>query len=139
MNDLAARVARLEKTNKRLRLGFLASVVIVAACCFAGAKRGDVVPEVINAHGFCVVDDKGEPRAMLSMVPKRDEVKLILRTADKGQAACLAADGNEARVWVTTEDGNNGCFMRFNEDEPVFFTLDKEEIRFDSRDAVLQN
>ena len=62
---LAGRVQRLERDNRRLKLGAGALVAVLVAVPLVGAVLPEQVPEVIEAREFRVLDENGTPRAGL--------------------------------------------------------------------------
>ena len=63
--EIAGRVQRLERDNRRLKLGAGALVALLVAVPLVGAVLPAQVPEVIEARAFRVLDENGTPRAGL--------------------------------------------------------------------------
>ena len=63
--EIAGRVQRLERDNRRLKLGAGALVAVLVAAPLVGAVLPAQVPEVIEAGLFRVLDEQGTPRAAL--------------------------------------------------------------------------
>ena len=59
---LAGRLERLERQNRRLRLGALGVLLAVGALVLMGASAS---PKVIEAERFVLVDEEGRQRAVL--------------------------------------------------------------------------
>ncbi len=69
MHDLSAVVARLERVereNRRLKIAGGAVVAVLAAVVLVGAVMPQEIPEVIEARMFRVVDENGESRILIS-------------------------------------------------------------------------
>ena len=65
MQDLAGRVAKLERDNRRLKLGGLALAAVLVAVPLVGAVLPQEVPDVIDARQFRVLDSQGQMRAAM--------------------------------------------------------------------------
>ena len=76
MNDgLGRRVAKLERENRLLRMGGLIVILLALSGILMGQNAPDVVPDVIKAQSFMLVDKKGNVRAALHL-PGEDTVHL---------------------------------------------------------------
>ena len=64
--EIAGRVQRLERDNRRLKLGAGGLVALVVAVPLVGAVLPAQGPEVIEARAFRVLDEQGELRALLN-------------------------------------------------------------------------
>lgn len=65
MDDLLARVDRLERENRRLKLTTGALVAALAGAALLGAVWPQEIPETIAAQAIAVLDDDGNPRILL--------------------------------------------------------------------------
>ena len=63
--EIAGRVQRLERDNRRLKLAGGAMAAVLVAVPLVGAALPAQVPEVIEAGLFRVLDEQGTPRAAL--------------------------------------------------------------------------
>ena len=63
--EIAGRVQRLERDNRRLKLGAGCLVALVVAVPLVGAVLPVQVPEVIEARSFRVLDEQGTVRVDL--------------------------------------------------------------------------
>ena len=63
--EIAGRVQRLERDNRRLKLGAGCLVALVVAVPLVGAVLPAQVPEVIEAREFRVLDEQGMKRVDL--------------------------------------------------------------------------
>jgi len=91
--DLALRLERLERDNRRLK-GFAIATVVVAAA-LASIFAGQPVPDVISAHEFSVLDDSGRARAQLKSDPKGVELLLLAEDGKPGVQVSLFTSGYE--------------------------------------------
>ena len=64
--EIAGRVQRLERDNRRLRLAAGCLVALVVAVPLVGAVLPQEVPEVIEARAFRVLDEQGASQTYLS-------------------------------------------------------------------------
>ena len=84
--EIAGRVQRLERDNRRLKLGAGALVAVLVALPLVAAVLPAQVPEVIEARSFRVLDEQGTVRANLF------EDGLLVIDEQGTQRALLGAD-----------------------------------------------
>ncbi|HEY5312705.1 MAG TPA: hypothetical protein VIK18_09295 [Pirellulales bacterium] len=60
IDNLTARVERLERENRRWRVAGLVAVLLMAGVAFVAADKPDV-QDVVRAHKFLIVDADGKP------------------------------------------------------------------------------
>ena len=65
---LESRVDKIEQDNRRLKLTVGALLLALAAVPLIGAVMPEQIPSVTQAQRFEVVDENGNPRAMISPV-----------------------------------------------------------------------
>jgi len=70
---LEARIERLERQNRRLKVGGLVAAAVLGALVWMGVSLGE---NIMNADAYTLVGPKGEPRAMLALAP--DEPTLMM-------------------------------------------------------------
>jgi len=63
VRELVARVGKLERDNRRLKLAGAGVVAVLLAVALVGAVLPQEIPEVIEAREFRVVDENGDHRA----------------------------------------------------------------------------
>lgn len=73
--ELVARLEKLERSNRRLKHGGLAALVLAAALGAMASTRP--VPQKIMAHEFDVVDGAGKARIKLSTTPFSTSVEVL--------------------------------------------------------------
>ena len=122
--DLADRLTRLERENRRLkRIGAVVLIGIVAVVVMGQAKRPEV-HDVLAAKQFILKDGDGKDRARLRMLGETVEFAMldgesseaIRLTADHdggawlllGGRISLACDDKFAQMYVADERGPNG-------------------------------
>ena len=79
--EIAGRVQRLERDNRRLKLGAGALVAVLVAVPLVGAVLPAQVPEVIEARAFRVLD---EQRGRYALALLQDGLVLLRRAGDYG-------------------------------------------------------
>ncbi|MFO1043293.1 MAG: hypothetical protein U0941_15980 [Planctomycetaceae bacterium] len=124
MKTFEDRLAVLEATNTRLRMGFYSLIGLIAMCFTLGAAPkgaakadGDVADE-IKAKRLVIVDDDGGERIVLEVAKKRlnneiktdkrTEVFATLRLADSEgveRASLDASDGGLSRLKLFSGEG----------------------------------
>jgi hypothetical protein len=90
-NELIARLERLERENRRLRVSGLALPVLALICLIgpALARAGGSVSPRVEAQQFILRDEAGRVRGMLGMDEGRP--RLVLR--DEKGAVLVEIDG----------------------------------------------
>jgi hypothetical protein len=84
MSDVETRLAALERSVRRWRLGACVAGVALAAAVAVGAQREPAVPTLLEARGIRLVDEHGAET--FSVVPreKGGGASLLLRTGGRG-------------------------------------------------------
>ena len=72
-SDLITRLHRLEKSQMRYRVAFLATAAFATALCLMGAKRH--AEDLVQAKSFEVVNDEGKVFARFSSVEGKGELR----------------------------------------------------------------
>ena len=103
--EIAGRVQRLERDNRRLKLAGGAMAAVLVAVPLVGAALPAQVPEVIEARAFRVLDENGTQRAGLG--------------ARWTGASPTSRGRNAYRPWPTHSDG-----LRFYTDEQGSLLVD---------------
>lgn len=113
MDDvILARLARLERENRRMKLAGLAITLPWIAIAMAAASGRDdgpkAIPKVVEAERFVLRDRDGKARAELFVDPDDGLAGLLLTTPDGETPIALAArpDGNAA-LGFRDKDGND--------------------------------
>lgn len=88
-DNLLARVEKLERQNRRMKLGGLGALVIAGAFLLMGQASGPRTQDEVRANGFVLVDTSGETRARLFM--SSDGPELALYYANGKMGAWLTA------------------------------------------------
>ena len=108
-------------------------VVTVVAVAYAAAKATADVPEVIRAQRFELVDEEGEVRAVLALVP--DLGATLKLTGRSGTRAWLSG---QYRVHLYDESGNTRAelsHMGLRVHMPIRAWATAEEAWWEARDA----
>lgn len=121
MKTLEDRLAVLEATNTRLRMGFYSLVGLIAVCFTLGAaQKGDAkadgdVAEEIKAKRLVIVDDDGVERIVLEVAKKRlnNEIKTDKRTDVFARMSLADSEGVE-RASLDASDGGLSRLKLFN-------------------------
>ena len=80
--QLAGRVQRLERANRRLQLGAGGLVAVLVAVPLVAAVLPVQVPDVISARAFRVVDEQGTQRATFNAMDGKGSLTLV---GDQGE------------------------------------------------------
>jgi hypothetical protein len=121
MKTLEDRLAVLEATNTRLRMGFYSLIGLVAICfTFGAAPKGGAkvdgdVTEEIKAKRLVIVDDDGGERIVLEVAKKRlnNEIKSDKRTDVFARLSLSDSEGAE-RASLDASDGGLSRLKLFN-------------------------
>jgi hypothetical protein len=125
--ELADRVERLERSNRRLRLGLALAVVASLVACAAAAGAvlsahvmpdavaARSVPEEVKARRFVLVDEAGLPRAVLEraesggpqllLTDAEGDMELGLFAVPGGIRGLALYDGDATRAAMTASPG----------------------------------
>jgi hypothetical protein len=119
MSDVEARLARLERENRRLKLAVAAGLIAAGIVAIAGARRADPPDSRVKnlfAEAISVVDPNGKPRITLAMVKampaialadKAQRSRLMLSLADDGNGSLVLGDrADKIRLLVGTPNGD---------------------------------
>ncbi len=118
--EIAGRVQRLERDNRRLKLGSGALVAVLVAVPLVGAVLPEQVPEVIEARAFRVLDENGTSRTFLGagglgVTDEQGELRAGFTTDrlafyDEQGEERAHLDGEEG-LRVTDEQGTRSTFL----------------------------
>jgi hypothetical protein len=126
IEELSARLEKVERTNRRWRAGGIVALVLVAA----GAAMGQAAsPEkVIRAGRFEALDGEGRPRAVLgSGADGSPALRLLDRDGKVHGSMEVFPDGYSA---LRLLDGNGrirGSIDAFQDGSPALRLLDRDE------------
>ena len=105
--EIAGRVQRLERDNRRLKLGAGALVAVLVALPLVAAVLPAQVPEVIEARAFRVLDEQGTIRAGLAArgLGFYDEQGTVRAAVAAGQSGLpsTTSRGRYARPFLKTD------------------------------------
>ena len=118
MKTLEDRLAVLEATNTRLRVGFYSLLGVIAMCFTLGAapqKADEKVADEIKAKRLVIVDDDGGERIVLEIAKKRlnNEIKTDKRTDVFARMSLADSEGVE-RASLDASDGGLSRLKLFN-------------------------
>ncbi len=131
---LEARVARLERDNRRLRGAGFALALLAGAFALFDARAKDAeparpeIPAVVATRSLRVVDPQGKPRAVLATssdgVPfltlsdRNGQVRATLFISDDGRPALTLNDGDgRSRATLGLERSADGFITFFGKDD----------------------
>ncbi len=103
------RVAKLERSNRRLRLILLGGIAIGAVGVGLGMNQANKVPDVIQAKSIEVVDDTGAVLVELSSTRQDGATEVA------GTLTTFKSDGNRL-VWISNNAQGNGNISVYTED-----------------------
>ncbi|HEY0307395.1 MAG TPA: hypothetical protein VGB94_04485 [Acidobacteriaceae bacterium] len=86
------RLVRLEKSNKRLKAGMFALLVLISAGVILGAASPS--PKILSAERFVLVDAAGNERAELSSNSKSAALQFLNSNGSKGMVLMTGDAGN---------------------------------------------
>ena len=127
--DLAQRVEKLEKANRRLKLAGVLAMALVGCLLLLGAASPK---RTVEAEEFILRDANGEVRALLGMIqegpmfalygaePHRGS-RAILRMAAEGPMLTLSDENKQIRVMLGTTS-NEPVLAFFDANGKVIFS-----------------
>ena len=101
VQNLMGRLERVERENRRIKLG---GIVILSVCAMFLVTGLTVDDPVVGAEAFTLVDKRGEPRAVFALV--NSEPTLALFDTDGKVRAGLSVVENSPRLILYGDDGN---------------------------------
>ncbi len=101
VQDLMHRLERVERENRRIKLGGLVILTLGAMFMFTGLTVDD---PVVGAEAFTLVDDRGEPRAVFALVNAQPTLALF-DTQSKVRVE-LSVVEDSPRLILYGDDGN---------------------------------
>ncbi|UCH33451.1 MAG: hypothetical protein JSV65_12845 [Armatimonadota bacterium] len=117
--DFARRIERLERQNRRLKLGMLGLAAVFGAVLFVGA----VTPqEIVEAEKFVLRDAEGRQRAVLQ-VPEWGPCLSLYDAAGTTQVA-LYINGSRPGVRLSDTNGKERAILEVDEG-PLFALFDE--------------
>jgi hypothetical protein len=120
--DLAARLERLERSNRRLKLALPLAVAAVALAALSLRRANPVpqvvaVPDAIEARRFVLVDSRGVQRAVLEtaesggpqllLTDAEGDVELAIFAVPGGVRGLALHDGQALRAALTATPGGS--------------------------------
>ena len=85
---LTRRIDRLERDNRRLKLGLLVALVILASTVLMAQVVVESMPVKLEAQSYEVLDENGKPRGVFAV-------------AEDGSASLKLLDATGEVVWST--------------------------------------
>ena len=129
--ELARRLERLERDNRRLK-GFALSVLVLATALF-GIYAAQPVPEKITAHEFDVVDSTGKIRMKMFVHSSGEPAIRLLDAQGKARVAMGVLPSGEPGIALSDAQGKAGAMMEIDSSgEPnihVFDAQHKERVK----------
>ncbi len=127
IEELSARVERVEQANRRLRAGGIAALVLVAA----GAAMGQEPPppKVIQAEKFEVIDGSGKARASLAANGNGSCSLGLLDTEGVARAGLIVERDGSSRLQLADRKGQNRVWCGANQDGSSGILLYDEEFK----------
>ena len=115
--NLPGRVTRLERENRRLRLGGLMATVLLGGMLLLGQAAPSEIPKEIKAHQFTVVDEDGKSRAKLgqtgfTLLNDKGEPVVLLGSVQHGQRLLAFFEDGRPRLMLGKPDPD-GTFLWF--------------------------
>jgi len=103
MNNLESRIETLERKARMYRVLLILTLLPILGLTFSAATDG--IPELIQAKGFWLIDDKGEAVATLG-------------TSANGEPMLIIGTSGNPRI-VATSDTDNAHIAAFDKDAKV--------------------
>jgi hypothetical protein len=127
------RVQRLEKSNRRLKVGMLS--LGIAATCIAVLGAAAPTPKAVTAEKFVLLDEAGNERAELSSNSKAAALQLlnvngsraaVVTAGSEGNAIFLADTAGQTReaMMVGKDSGARLSIIRNNQQQEMFVITD---------------
>ena len=107
LRDVAKRLERLEKQNRKLKYAGAAALVLVSAVLLMG--QAAPVPETIEARQFIVRDADGKARAVLGVTEAGGSLGLC--DADGNARALLGVTETGPTLWLHDADGTTRALL----------------------------
>jgi len=110
--DIAARLARLEKSNRRLRLTLVAVVVAASSLALAAAGRQDSKPVVAEVRATRFVLDDGSGKEVASLVSIEGRGTRLQMLDETGLPSVVLVSSRSMQSTLSLgHDGNPGCIL----------------------------
>ncbi len=123
------RLRRVERENRRIKLGMLAVMLVTGSLFLLGQSRPARVPELIKAQKFQVVDREGrvrimlgvsgdgsgDSRAIVGLQDRSNRVLAVLAVSEYGGSALTLNDVNEKPLVVLAGLGYGTSGLTFND------------------------
>ncbi len=101
VQDLIRRLERVERENRRIKLGGLVILTLCAMFMLTGLTVDD---PVVGAEAFTLVDDRGEPHAVFALVNRQPTLALF--DSESKVRVELSVVQNSPRLILYGDDGN---------------------------------
>jgi hypothetical protein len=101
MESLSSRLARLERENRRLKVGGILVLALLGAVFLTGLSVED---PIIGAEAFTLVDKQGNMRAVFAMI--NEEPTLAMFDTNGKMRAGLSVVGDLPRLILYGEKGD---------------------------------
>ena len=110
--DLTTRIEKLERQNRRMRLGVIALGLVVIVALLFDARPAITQPSsaafgTLKAHAFLLTDQSGETRASLSFAPWGQPMLVFRDAAGKAHATLLLGPRGQPDFYL--QDGARGA------------------------------
>jgi len=122
LQNLAARLSRLERQNRWLKIGGLAALAAVGGLLLIGATAP---PKVVEAQQFVLRDENGATAATLTAM--QDGPKLILYGAGEKICAALSVTKDGANLQLADAQGDRRALLGVAADGPGLVLLDPDD------------
>lgn len=116
------RLAKLERQNRRMKLSAIASLVIVGAVMLTGQTSRQSTPSELRARSFILVDAQGRQRAILDL--KKDEPGLALLDENGNVRALLSLVPEGPILDLIGTDGKSAARVDSLLNQPGLVLLD---------------
>jgi hypothetical protein len=126
MNDNAIleRLAKLEKSNRRLKVGLILCVVLGFSLVLIGAVGAPLTASMVTAEAFKLVDFNGAERGMFSS--NKDGTFFYIKDPAGNMRASMAATADDSYVNVLDNTGKTRIVIRFDNDKgPGLYVKDE--------------
>jgi hypothetical protein len=119
------RLSRLEKSNRKLKVGILALTTIVAATIILGAAAPP--PKIVTAEKFVLLDPDGHERAEFSANNKSAALQflnsngtrgIMIASGGEGNGISLSDENGHQRTFLMVESGGEAAFATVREGLP---------------------
>ena len=118
--NLAGRVTRLERENRRLRLVGLMATALLGGMFLLGQAAPKEIPKEIRAEKFIAVDEKGKSRARLgptgfALLDDMGDPAVVLGSVHHGQRVLAFLDKGLVKLGLHQPD-DDGSFLGIPDD-----------------------